>query len=126
MLGFKKSAQLLARPVPVDEKNQPRAEVIEISEKLLVISGVKRTGRHKKWRPARQCRNLIAVRIRPDHRETLEERAKELQSPQMHVAVGETHGSPLHMDDNHMRIRGADVVLKYQPGSGPGCGRAEA
>src|SRR5271156_642598 len=44
----------------------------------------------------------------------------------MHVGVGDADGQFLDMDNDHMRVGGADVILDYQSSAGASGGGGEA
>ena len=121
-------AQLLARPVPVDQEHQARSQGIEVGAAACRVFHLDAPGRHVERGAGGQHGGARAL---PSDGIGLQHVLEERQPLGMDVGVGDADRPSLgvvalDVDHDHMRVRSADVVLDQQPAPRAGGGGVQA
>ena len=117
--------QLFSGLVPVDEKDQPRADVFKKLCELLVAprdEGAIRQEEHVFFEPARPSR----ARVVPGHRELAQHSLQERQALHVDVPTLDDGTQSLDFDDQHVRVGRPEVVLDHETLARPGGRRTKA
>ena len=114
------AAQQLARLVPVDQKNQRRAERGQESVAIGGAVGLKLSGDEKEGVVLAETRRHVTIEPAPFRLKLVEQGDEEFGARPVHVGIGHGHGIFPDRDDHHMRVGGSDIVLNQEPAVRPG------
>ena len=114
-LGFAhKMLQALAGPVPVDHEDDARGDVFQAGLQLGLAVRLQTCLPHQIGLASIEPFRHPGVEDLPGKPHVFEHLPKKTKAPRMQVGIGQRDGAALHLDDQHMDVVGADIVLDQQ------------